>query len=534
MVRRRWVWILLAALLCVTTGWRISLAKAQAAAAAGLKWQPTLDEAKRVAAQTNRLILVHFWAPSCKECAQLDKNVYSQPHVQQAIDARFVPLKLNADDFPTTTKQYDVDRLPTDLVITPAGQIVGRMKCPSTPDAYLQQLNIAASSAGPAANVSGAPATSAIATVGMPDTTALAPAVNAAPVQPPLYPTTTAVNPTAATNPPVMSNPAWAVQPPNATAANQPAQVVSPSMQPAGHAMQAANHPAVPAYSDDRYAEYFRRFSPSNPTATPATAATNPAGQSPAMNPVGVSVPAAAPPIGAAPQQQINAAPPQGNLALSQYSQPATSMPQYNPPPAHPVQYTSSAVGQGVAGGALAPQVSLPAPVSWPATPSPALNAATATQPYSGPSIAAMPTGTITGLTGASAAAPPVASAAAPPLGLDGYCPVTLAEQKRWQVGDRRFGVIHRGRTYLFAGPVEQQKFLSSPDRFSPAISGHDVVAALDQGQAVEGRRQFGVEYQGRTYLFAGDASRRAFSQNPKRYAAEVLQAENPNHPPLR
>ena len=111
---------------------------------------------------------------------------------------------------------------------------------------------------------------------------------------------------------------------------------------------------------------------------------------------------------------------------------------------------------------------------------------------------------------------------------------MTLAEQKRWQVGDRKYGVIHRGRTYLFAGPVEQQKFLSNPDHYSPAISGQDVVAALDQGQTVDGRRQFGLQYQGRTYLFASDASRKAFSQNPKRYAAEVLQAENPNRPPLR
>jgi protein disulfide-isomerase len=111
---------------------------------------------------------------------------------------------------------------------------------------------------------------------------------------------------------------------------------------------------------------------------------------------------------------------------------------------------------------------------------------------------------------------------------------MTLADQKRWQVGDRKYGVIHRGRTYLFAGPVEQQKFLSNPDHYSPAISGQDVVMALDQGQTVDGRRQFGLQYQGRTYLFSSDASRKAFSQNPKRYAAEVLQAENPNRPPLR
>jgi YHS domain-containing protein len=121
-----------------------------------------------------------------------------------------------------------------------------------------------------------------------------------------------------------------------------------------------------------------------------------------------------------------------------------------------------------------------------------------------------------------------------PPLALNGYCPVTLLEQQRWQLGDRRWGVIHRGRTYLFAGPEQQRKFLANPDRYSPAISGQDVVMALDYGQAVEGKRAMGLEYQNRIYLFSSDASRQAFIQNPKRYAAEVLQAENPPSTALR
>jgi YHS domain-containing protein len=120
------------------------------------------------------------------------------------------------------------------------------------------------------------------------------------------------------------------------------------------------------------------------------------------------------------------------------------------------------------------------------------------------------------------------------PLALDGYCPVSLVEQQRWQVGDRRYGAIHRGRTYLFAGPEQQRKFLANPDRYSPAISGEDVVMALDHGQEVDGKRALGVEFQNRIYLFSSDASRQAFSQNPKRYAAEVLQAENPSQTVLR
>src|SRR5262245_42677229 len=89
------------------------------AAQSSLAWQANLESAKQLAAQTNRLILVHFWSPSCGPCKQLEKNVFSQPQVQQAVQARFVPVKINADDWPTTTKQYGITSLPTDLIITP-------------------------------------------------------------------------------------------------------------------------------------------------------------------------------------------------------------------------------------------------------------------------------------------------------------------------------------------------------------------------------------------------------------------------------
>src|SRR5262252_7861974 len=70
-------------------------ARANAAAQNDLLWQSNLDDAKRIAGQTNRLVLVHFWSPSCVPCKQLEKNVFSQPQVQQAITARFVPVKVN-------------------------------------------------------------------------------------------------------------------------------------------------------------------------------------------------------------------------------------------------------------------------------------------------------------------------------------------------------------------------------------------------------------------------------------------------------
>jgi len=115
------------------------------------------------------------------------------------------------------------------------------------------------------------------------------------------------------------------------------------------------------------------------------------------------------------------------------------------------------------------------------------------------------------------------------PLGLEGYCPVALMESGNWVEGQARWGARHRGRTYLFSGLEQQQAFLSDPDRYSPALSGDDPVAAIDGGQTSAGQRRYGVTYQQRIYLFESPETRAAFAANPQRYTSRVLLAEQPS-----
>jgi YHS domain-containing protein len=111
------------------------------------------------------------------------------------------------------------------------------------------------------------------------------------------------------------------------------------------------------------------------------------------------------------------------------------------------------------------------------------------------------------------------------PLGLDGYCPVTLHERQSWQLGDTRWGMQHRGRTYLFAGPQEMERFRQNPDHYSPVMSGHDPVLALEEGKTVPGVCEYGGFYGEHVYLFSSEATYQRFCQNPDRYATQVWQA---------
>jgi len=129
------------------------------------------------------------------------------------------------------------------------------------------------------------------------------------------------------------------------------------------------------------------------------------------------------------------------------------------------------------------------------------------------------------------AAMPQAGPVEPPPLGLDGYCPVRLCENHAWVRGNRQYGVNHRGRLYLFAGPAEQQKFWQNPDRYTPAGSGEDPVAALDQGLRVAGKREFGMFLDNRVYLFSTEESLQRFKTNPSRYSADTMQAGRPAAP---
>ena len=112
-----------------------------------------------------------------------------------------------------------------------------------------------------------------------------------------------------------------------------------------------------------------------------------------------------------------------------------------------------------------------------------------------------------------------------PLFGLDGFCPVQLVENARWQPGKKAWGAIHRGRTYLFAGPEEQRRFLADPDRYAPVSSGDDVVLLLEQGRSVSGCREHGLQFDGHVYLFAGEGTLEKFRSNPHYYADRALQA---------
>ncbi len=442
--------------------WGLLCLNSVALAQQPLRWEPTLDQAQRIAAQTNRLVLIHFWANWCVVCKRMEAELLTQPAVSTALSANYVLVKIDADHFPATARQFGVTALPTTVILSPQGQVLDSIRGRLEPDQFLGRINTAVASTRQR---------------------------NAAYAQiPPQQPIATPQADTQPSNPP-------------------------------------GNAGALPT-NNDRYADFYRR----------SQAATAPLGNEAAKTA----------------QQPYNSTPVAGGPSLGYSQQPGlpsavpalpTTVAQSGPPP-YAAPRADSAMPRGQAAmpphglpaninvNPYSPATANPAPAygsQQPAQPSSSpygpTNTGLAMQPYASQSQAVPTTNPPAQYASVNAPALPTLPPGSPPLGIDGFCPVSLCEKQAWIPGDRRWGAIHRGRTYLFAGPEEQRRFFTDPDRFSPILSGNDVVLATDQNEMVPGMRRHGVFCGNRIYLFSSEATLEKFARNPSLYTNKALEA---------
>ncbi len=112
----------------------------QAFATDTVPWARDLATAQQLAAQSGKLVLVHFTSDQCAPCLRLEKNVFSQPIFGHNLGQMFVPVKINATTSPELAQQFNVNSWPTDIIISPDQQEVHRMISSQDATEYLHIL----------------------------------------------------------------------------------------------------------------------------------------------------------------------------------------------------------------------------------------------------------------------------------------------------------------------------------------------------------------------------------------------------------
>jgi YHS domain-containing protein/thiol-disulfide isomerase/thioredoxin len=520
--------------------------------ASKIAWQRDLRTAISQAASSRRLILLHFTAPWCGPCREMEQTTMTDPNLNRMIQMNFIPVKINLDHNPTLARQYGVTGIPAQMILAPNGQLVGRWQGKATATDYCNRLNQVIMAYNRQPRMANQQPRMAY-NQGNNSPTTLRQNNPIAPTHrnigvngPNSYPGRQAQFQPNPSTQPAATTPAWRPSPPstnpisnNGPIANPPATngpMIGPAigqpMPPSGptamrHPQPTANNyrqPNIPQATSAGQIPPAAQFGnqPIVPQTTNRFESTQQ--QAPPTNRAPSSYNPQPPTFATTPFGNVS---PQTTAKVNQSSMPTT--PAQTRTNRSPIQ---SPLSQRQIPSQSAHQPAVGATGTNPIQPNPSFaNTANPNrQPPAniGPSLSRSPL--------ANQNKPSVKQKSKPsaptslPIGMEGYCPVTLVEKSTWQVGDRRWGATFEGHTYLFASEENQKKFLANPVRFSPISSGFDPVIKLDQGKDVPGLRKHGVYFQNRILLFSSETSLSSFSKNPSRYL-QSLGAQRVGYP---
>ncbi len=507
-----------------------------------IEWLFDLEQAKQVASEQDKLVMIHFSAAWCEPCKELDRFVFVNPMAIRAISSQVVPVKIDVDVHSTIAGQYDVSSVPWDVLITPAGHIVAEQSSPRSSDGYIQLIADAGSRARnltddmahraetmrkanrlekqqraeaqagyetsgsftapsrPPASVSSA---AEFRSGGVP-----APASFASRHPGLAEDSPNESMPAATGNQPVSGGGSFSTSPENTWNMNETtgkaaesfaATKVSPQMG-AGlpNAIREPNQ-----FGDGHFSNSGERFSSAAGNVTRGGGSFS---ASPQSSPVAWSKTRGSAAVDSSPAGLP------GQSISNRHFTPAAA-----DDPASPVRITNSFMS-GNAGD----------PVALQETPANDRGAGMLS-----PQAGTVPSGPAGPMDVAQSGPKAVDSSGAsdlPPVGLDGYCGVTLIEDQRWVRGSREFGCIHRGKLYLFASRDHLERFKMAPDMFSPLLAGADPVTWYSSGQLTDGARKHGVFYgdEGEPtviVLFESQENLQKFEADPSRYLQSVRQA---------
>jgi Thiol:disulfide interchange protein len=90
-----------------------------------ITWVKSLDKARALAKQQNKVVMIDFGADWCTPCKQMLATTYKDKEVVQSAKT-FVPVQIDADSESAVARKYKVDALPTVIFLDAKGKVLVR------------------------------------------------------------------------------------------------------------------------------------------------------------------------------------------------------------------------------------------------------------------------------------------------------------------------------------------------------------------------------------------------------------------------
>ncbi|WP_146452912.1 hypothetical protein [Bythopirellula polymerisocia] len=100
----------------------------------------------------------------------------------------------------------------------------------------------------------------------------------------------------------------------------------------------------------------------------------------------------------------------------------------------------------------------------------------------------------------------------------DGFCLVSLRDQRKWIQGNPNIQIIINDKIYLFAGMRERDIFAADPEHYFPVLDGDSIVTFVESGKRISGSLQYGLTYRDRIYFFCSASELAKFQAQPDRF----------------
>ena len=103
-----------------------------------MNWISNVEDAFHTAQVEKKLILLYFYSDWCGWCTKLLEEIYANQNIVLLLNEEFVCLKVDIDDPPTITDDYQYNVVPTTIFLSSNRKELGRIDGYLSPEQFYE------------------------------------------------------------------------------------------------------------------------------------------------------------------------------------------------------------------------------------------------------------------------------------------------------------------------------------------------------------------------------------------------------------